>query len=109
MLVLGYSMIYRIVISRAPTSTTIPSSLRPHVQHCVRIATTIDQRRSNNDRDDVCKFYICASFSNYCRLVPSPFYATRTVYEWSTNIQSQFARDWAREVGYIGNRGVHMD
>jgi hypothetical protein len=42
-------------------------------------------------------------------LMPSPFYATPTVYEWSASIQSQFAQNWALEVGYIGNRGDHMD
>ena len=41
--------------------------------------------------------------------MPSPIYATPTVYEWSASIQSQFAHNWALEVGYIGNRGVHLD
>jgi len=42
-------------------------------------------------------------------LMPSPFYRTPTVYEWSASIQSQLTQNWALEVGYIGNRGVHMD
>jgi hypothetical protein len=42
-------------------------------------------------------------------LMPSPFYATPTVYEWSASIQSQLAQNWALEVGYVGNRGDHMD
>lgn len=37
----------------------------------------------------------------------SPFYFTPTVYEWSATIDSQFAPNWALEVGYIGNRAVH--
>jgi hypothetical protein len=42
-------------------------------------------------------------------LMPSPFYFTPTVYEWSVSVQSQLTQDWALEVGYMGNRGVHMD
>jgi hypothetical protein len=42
-------------------------------------------------------------------LMPSPFYATPTVYEWSASIQAQLTANWALEVGYVGNRGVHMD
>jgi len=42
-------------------------------------------------------------------LMPSPFYATPTIYEWSASVQSQLAQNWALEVGYVGNRGVHMD
>jgi hypothetical protein len=41
------------------------------------------------------------------QLDASPLYFTPTVYEWSTTIDSQFAPNWALEVGYIGNRGVH--
>jgi hypothetical protein len=41
--------------------------------------------------------------------MPSPFYFTPTVYEWSASVQSQLTQDWALEVGYMGNRGVHMD
>jgi len=37
----------------------------------------------------------------------SPFYFTPTVYEWSATIDSQFAANWALEVGYLGNRAVH--
>ena len=36
-----------------------------------------------------------------------PIYFTPTVYEWSFTVDSQFAQNWALEVGYIGNRGVH--
>ena len=41
------------------------------------------------------------------QLMASPFYFTPTVYEWSATVDSQFAPNWALEVGYIGNRGVH--
>jgi hypothetical protein len=41
------------------------------------------------------------------QLDASPLYFTPTVYEWSATIDSQFAANWALEVGYIGNRGVH--
>jgi len=37
-----------------------------------------------------------------------PFYFTPPVYEWSFTVDSQFAQNWALEVGYIGNRGVHL-
>jgi hypothetical protein len=37
-----------------------------------------------------------------------PFYFTPTVYEWSFAVDSQFAQNWALEVGYVGNRGVHL-
>jgi hypothetical protein len=37
-----------------------------------------------------------------------PFYFTPTVYEWNFAVDSQFAQNWALEVGYIGNRGVHL-
>ena len=37
-----------------------------------------------------------------------PMYFTPTVYEWSLMVDSQFAQNWALEVGYIGNRGVHL-
>ncbi len=37
-----------------------------------------------------------------------PFYFTPTVYEWSFDLDSQFAQNWAVEVGYIGNRGAHL-
>lgn len=43
------------------------------------------------------------------QLMPSPFYHTPTVYEWSVSIQSQLARDWALETGYVGNKGIHLD
>ena len=43
------------------------------------------------------------------QLMPTPFYHTPTVYEWSTSIQTQLAQNWALEVGYVGNRGVHLD
>jgi len=45
----------------------------------------------------------------YSQLMPTPFYHTPTVYEWSASVQSQFRQNWALEVGYVGNRGVHMD
>lgn len=37
-----------------------------------------------------------------------PMYFTPTVYEWSFMADSQLARNWALEVGYIGNRGIHL-
>jgi len=43
------------------------------------------------------------------QLMASPFYFTPTVYEWSATADSQFAANWALEVGYIGNRAVHTD
>jgi hypothetical protein len=42
-------------------------------------------------------------------LMPSPFYHTPTVYEWSLSVQTQVAANWAVEVAYLGNRGVHED
>ena len=45
----------------------------------------------------------------YSQLMPPPFYHTPTVYEWSASVQTQLARNWALEVGYVGNRGVHLD
>ncbi len=45
----------------------------------------------------------------YSQLMPTPFYHTPTVYEWSASLQSQLAQNWALEVGYVGNRGVHLD
>src|SRR5579883_356173 len=41
--------------------------------------------------------------------VPSPYYRTPTVYEWSASVQSQMAQDLAVEIAYIGNRGDHED
>ena len=43
------------------------------------------------------------------QLMASPFYFTPTVYEWSATVDSEFAPNWALEVGYIGNRAVHTD
>jgi hypothetical protein len=45
----------------------------------------------------------------YSQLMPPPFYHTPTVYEWSASVQTQFAPNWALELGYVGNRGVHLD
>ncbi|HMD83111.1 MAG TPA: carboxypeptidase-like regulatory domain-containing protein [Terriglobia bacterium] len=42
------------------------------------------------------------------QLMALPFYFTPTVYEWSFTVDSQFAKNWALEVGYLGNRGVHI-
>ena len=42
------------------------------------------------------------------QLMALPFYHTPPVYEWSFTVDSQFAQNWALEVGYIGNRGVHL-
>jgi len=41
------------------------------------------------------------------QLDASLLYFTPTVYEWSTTIDSQFAPNWASQVGYTGNWGVH--
>ena len=43
------------------------------------------------------------------QMMPSPFYATPAVYEWSASIQSQLSQNSALEVAYVGNRGVHLD
>jgi Carboxypeptidase regulatory-like domain len=43
------------------------------------------------------------------QLMPSPFYKTAETYEWSLSIQSQLAKDWASEIAYVGNRGLHLD
>ncbi len=42
-------------------------------------------------------------------LMPSPFYHTPTVYEWSLSVQSQVATNLAVEIAYLGNRGDHED
>jgi hypothetical protein len=42
-------------------------------------------------------------------LMPSPFYFTPTVYQWSLSTESQLTQNWGLEVAYIGNRGVHLD
>jgi hypothetical protein len=46
---------------------------------------------------------------SYGQLMPPPFYWTPTIYEWSFNIQSQLSQNWALEVGYVGNKGSHLD
>jgi len=46
---------------------------------------------------------------SYGQLMPSPFYHTPTVYEWSMSVQTQVATNWAVETAYLGNRGVHED
>jgi hypothetical protein len=43
------------------------------------------------------------------QLMPTPFYHTPTVYEGSLSIQAQLMHNWALEVGYVGNRGDHLD
>jgi Carboxypeptidase regulatory-like domain len=42
-------------------------------------------------------------------LMPSPFYHTPTVYEWSMSVQTQLGANWALETAYMGNRGDHLD
>ncbi len=42
-------------------------------------------------------------------IMPSPFYHIPTVYQWSLSTQSQLLRDTALELGYIGNKGIHLD
>ncbi len=42
-------------------------------------------------------------------LMPSPYYHTPTVYEWSASVQSQIAANLALEIAYLGNRGDHED
>jgi hypothetical protein len=49
---------------------------------------------------------ITQSFGEF---MPSPFYHTPTVYEWSMSVQTQVATNWAVETAYLGNRGVHED
>lgn len=43
------------------------------------------------------------------QLMPTPFYSTPTIYEWSFSLQSQFAQNWAFEAAYVGNKGTHLD
>jgi len=43
------------------------------------------------------------------QLMPTPFYHTPTIYEGSLSIQTQLVHDWALEIGYVGNRGMHLD
>lgn len=43
------------------------------------------------------------------QLMPTPFYRTPQIYEWSLSVQSQLARNWGAEVAYVGNRGIHLD
>lgn len=43
----------------------------------------------------------------YAQLAPLPMYFTPPIWEWSATVDSQFAPNWALEVGYIGNRGDH--
>jgi hypothetical protein len=42
-------------------------------------------------------------------LMPSPFYHTPTIYEWSLSVQTQLTEDLALETAYLGNRGDHED
>jgi hypothetical protein len=42
-------------------------------------------------------------------MMPSPFYHTPTVYEWSLGLQSQLTTSVAAELDYVGNRGIHND
>ena len=43
------------------------------------------------------------------QLMPSPFYHSPTTFSWSMSVQSQLAQNLALEVGYVGNRGDHLD
>jgi hypothetical protein len=43
------------------------------------------------------------------QMLPSPFYHTPTVWEWSASTQAQVLRNTAVEVAYVGNRGYHAD
>jgi Carboxypeptidase regulatory-like domain len=43
------------------------------------------------------------------QMLPSPFYHTPTIWEWSGSTQYQALRNTAVEVAYIGNRGYHED
>jgi len=45
--------------------------------------------------------------SVYGQLSTSATYFTPPIWEWSATLESQFAPNWALEVGYIGNRGYH--
>ena len=47
--------------------------------------------------------------SVYSELMPSPFYHTPTVYQWSFSVQSQLSQTWALEAAYVGNHGAHLD
>ena len=46
---------------------------------------------------------------SFGQLMPSPFYHTPTVYEWSFSVQTQVASNLAVELAYLGNRGIHED
>jgi Carboxypeptidase regulatory-like domain len=43
------------------------------------------------------------------QLMPPPPYFTPTTYEWSLTTESQLSQNWAVELGYVGNRGIHLD
>jgi len=43
------------------------------------------------------------------QMLPSPFYHTPTIWEWSGSVQAQILKNTAVEVAYIGNRGYHED
>ncbi len=43
------------------------------------------------------------------QMLPSPFYHTPTIWEWSASTQAQVLRNTAVEIAYIGNRGYHED
>jgi Carboxypeptidase regulatory-like domain len=41
--------------------------------------------------------------------MPTPFYRTPQIYEWSLSLQSQLAKTWGTEIAYVANRGIHED
>lgn len=41
--------------------------------------------------------------------MPTPFYRTPQIYEWSLSLQSQLAKTLGVEIAYVGNRGIHED
>jgi len=43
------------------------------------------------------------------QMLPSPFYHTPTIWEWSDSVQAQVFKNTAVEVAFIGNRGYHED
>ena len=45
----------------------------------------------------------------FALLMPSPFFHMPTVYQWSLSTQTQLAKNTSLDVGYIGNKGIHLD
>jgi hypothetical protein len=46
--------------------------------------------------------------SNISTILASPVYLTPLTYEWSLNVQYEFAPTWVLELGYVGSRSIHQ-